>query len=161
MMGAIDWVVVSAIVQATSAVAVVGLTYFLVRFTGRYVAAMQQANSLQEQANTISAALVARAAAQAAPFLVAALGGGSSMGGSGDWEIIVQNRGGGLAHDITVETTRGDITLDSLGEGDEKRATLHVDSDWDSRPEMVRFWFVDAVGTKWGQKPSQLPEEFD
>jgi hypothetical protein len=155
-----DWVVVSAVVQAASAVAIVALTIIIVRFTGKHLGEVQRANALQEQANAISAALVARATKQDTPFLVATGGGGSGRrGGPGDWRLVVQNRGGSLAHDISIETTRGTLNLDSLGQGDEKMLTLHVDADWDTRPEPVSFRFKDPTGVEWVQKPSQLPEE--
>jgi hypothetical protein len=160
VIAAADWVVISAIVQAASAVVVVLLTFFLVRFTGRYVGEMSRANQLQEQANAISSGLLSRAAMEDAPFLVATGGGGGGQkGGAGDMSLTVQNRGGSLAHDITVETTWGDGPLDSLGQGDQAMLTFHVDDGYDPSdpPNVIRFRFKDPAGVEWVQAPSRLP----
>jgi hypothetical protein len=158
----IDWQITSAVVQAASAVGVAVMTFFLVRFTGRYVAEMKTANRLQEQANTIAGGWLARSAREDAPFLVSAPAGGSGQrGGPAKSRMIVQNRGGGLAHDITVQTTWGDAPIHSLGTGDKADITFRLDSGWDTstHPEVRRFLFKDAQGKGWVQEPNQIPVE--
>src|SRR2546427_488683 len=92
---------------------------------------MGRSNDLQEQANAISSALLTRAAREDAPFLVSTSGGGSGQqGGAGDMSVKVENRGGGFAHDIAVETTWGTGRLDSLGQGDSGNLNFHVDSGY-------------------------------
>jgi len=161
-MGSIHWLSVSAVVQAASAAAVAFMTFYLVRFTGRYVNEMRKANKLQEQANAISSGLLARAAREGAPFLVAAESGSSGQrGGGAKVTMTVQNRGGGLAHEITVETTWGDASLPSLGTGDNAELTFQIDTGWDPHmpPHILRFRFKDAQGTAWVQQPNQIPVE--
>lgn len=161
MTSSIDWTVVSAVVQAASALLIVGLTFFLVRFTRNYVREMARSNELQDQANTISSGLLARATRETAPFLVAVTGGGGgSQGGGADYRMTVQNRGGGLAHDIKVETTWGEAPIDSLGAGDKADITVHTDR-WNAheRPQAIRFRFKDAQGKEWIQGPNQIPVE--
>jgi hypothetical protein len=123
---------------------------------------MRRSNALQEQANAISSAMVARAGRQDAPFLVATPGaGGGTRGGSGEQSLIVQNRGGGLARDIEIETAWGPARLESLGTGDEGRVNLILETGYDppnTRPDVIRFTFRDATGTAWEQLPNQLPE---
>ena len=156
------WLVVAAVAQAVSAVAIAIMTYFLVRFNRGYVDEMARANSLQEQANAISSGLLSRAASQDAPFLVSASSGGhGSTGGLAEMGMKVQNRGGGLAHDITVETTWGPAHFDSLGEGDALDTPYLQKSNWDGleQPQVIRFRFRDAAGTRWVQAPNQIPVE--
>jgi hypothetical protein len=121
---------------------------------------MRRANQLQEQANAISSGLMARATQQDAPFLVAVpSGGGGSLGGAGDYGLTIQNQGGGLAHDITVESNWGNAQLPSLGQGERAELTFHVSEGYDPSHaiEVSRFRFVDPAGTEWIQAPSQLP----
>lgn len=160
MVAEIDWVMWSAIVQAGSAAVIVVLTVFLVRFTHGYVDEMRRSNELQAQANAISGTMVSRGARQDAPFLVASPGGGHGQrGGSGESRITVQNRGGGLANDIRVETNWGDARIDSLGAGDQGQVTQRTETGYDpkNRPQVVRFRFKDAAGDEWEQQPSRLP----
>lgn len=101
----VDWTMWSAIVQAASAVAIMVLTVFLVTFTLGYVDEMRRSNALQEQANAISSAMVARAIQQDAPLLLATPGGGhGTRGGAAEEWLLVQNRGGGPAIDIEIQT---------------------------------------------------------
>ena len=156
-----DWRVISAVVQALSAVAVVVLTFFLVRFTGRYVGEMAKANELQSAANAISSALLSRQAKQEAPFLISSRGGASgTRGGAAKGHINIQNRGGSLAHDVIVETTWGNAGIESLGPGDPPvPITLHFDGPWDAEanPAVERFAFKDPQGNSWRQRPNELP----
>jgi hypothetical protein len=162
---AMDSQAVSAIVQAASAVAVAVMTFYLVRFTGRYVAEMKTSNQLQEQANMISSQLLGRAAREDAPFLIAVPGGGSGQtGGAGDTGMTVQNRGGGLAHDITVESSWGSYHLDSLAAGERANVMFHTDTGYladREPPKLIRFRFSDAQGNHWFQEPNMLPVRED
>lgn len=160
MEAAINWTTVSAVVQAISAVFIAVLTFFLARFTLNYVKEMRTANRLQEQANAISSGMLAQSAQTAAPFLVAAPGGGTgSIGGAATHKVIVQNRGGGLAHDIAVETTWGAGHIDSLAAGDSAEVSVKKETGYGhkDRPEVTRFQFRDAQNAQWLQEPSQIP----
>ena len=162
MVASVDWVMWSAIVQAGSAAAIVVLTVFLVRFTGGYVDEMRRSNELQEQANAISSAMVSRAARQDAPFLVSSPGGGHGQrGGAGESRVTVENRGGGLANDIRIETTWGDASLDSLAAGDQGQVSMRTETGYEpkNRPQVIRFRFKDAAGHEWEQEPSRLPRQ--
>lgn len=155
------WVTFSAIAQAIAALAIAVMTFFLVRYTGRYVEKMAEANDLQSQANQIASALLARANRSDLPFLVSTSGGGSgSTGGAGEWLLKVQNRGGGLARSIVVETSAGDASIDAIGAGDEATTLLRVSTGYDSTaPTIALFRFDDARGTSWRQRPNELPDE--
>jgi hypothetical protein len=152
----------SAIVQAGSAAVIVVLTIFLVRFTGGYVDEMRRSNELQEQANAISSALVGRAARQDAPFLVATPAGGEgTTGGAGVSRLRVQNRGGGLAHQITLETTWGDGHLESLADGETQDVPFHKETGYGAGEPLrsIRFRFRDAAGAEWVQESGKLPTQ--
>src|SRR5262245_13539900 len=89
--GTRGWLIFAALVQAVAAAAVALLTYFLVKFTNKYVGEMARANRLQEQANAISSALLSRASMSDVPFLVATGGGGSGQkGGAGEMTIVLE-----------------------------------------------------------------------
>lgn len=153
------WLVLSTVIQALAAVAIALLTFFLVRFTRGYVQEMKTANRLQEQANAISSGLLARAAREDAPFLIAASAGGSgTTGGQATFRMLVENRGGGLAHDIDVDTTWGKAHIASLGAGDKAEISVQTDN-WgqNDQPEVRAFRFKDATDTEWVQSPNQMP----
>jgi hypothetical protein len=153
------WLILSAVIQALAAVAIALLTFFLVRFTGRYVQEMRTANELQDRANAISSGLLARAAKQDAPFLIAASTGGSgSTGGKATFGMVVENRGGGLAHDIEIDTTWGKAQIPSLAAGDKAQISLQTDN-WgqNDQPQVTAFRFKDATDTEWVQSPNQMP----
>jgi hypothetical protein len=156
------WLVVSAILQAISAIAIAVMTVFLVRFTGRYVNEMRHANELQAAANAMSSALLARNIAVDAPFLIATpTGATGTQGGHAVGRIQVQNRGGGLAHDMLVETTWGDVNFAALAPGDDaQQGGVSFAGPWDAQtnPEIELFRFKDANGVEWLQRPNQMPE---
>ena len=157
------WLVLSAVVQALAAGVIAWLTFRLVGFTGRYVQEMATANSLQEQANAISSGLLARAAREDAPFLIGASAGGSgAIGGQATFRMLVENRGGGLAHDIDVDTTWGKAHIASLGAGDKAEISVQTDN-WgqNDQPEVRAFQFKDATETEWVQSPNQMPVQAD
>jgi hypothetical protein len=154
------WLVVSASVQAAAALAIVWLTSRLVKFTSEYVKEMATANRLQEQGNAISSGLLARSAKEDAPFLISASSGGSgTTGGNATFGMVVENRGGGLAHDIEVDTTWGQGHVPTaLGTGDKAQLSFQtdhwVDSDY---PQVRAFRFKDVNNTPWVQSPNQAP----
>jgi hypothetical protein len=153
------WVVLTAVIQAAAAVVIVGLTWGLVSATRQYVQEMKTANELQAQANAISSGLLARAAKQDAPFLIAASTGGSgSVGGKAIFGMVVENRGVGLAHDIDIDTTWGKARIPSLAAGDKAQISLPTGRwDQDDQPQVRAFRFKDATDTAWVQSPNQMP----
>jgi len=154
------WTDVSSAVQAISAAAIAVLTYVLVRFTRRTVDEMRTGNRLQEQANAISTGFLTQTQQAGAPFLVGVPGGGEgTIGGAATHRVVVQNRGGGLANDVDVETTWGHGQIGTLGAGDTANVSVRKDTGYShgDNPEVRLFRFRDAQGTQWIQQPSQPP----
>jgi hypothetical protein len=74
LLGRVNWIVVSAIVQGISATLIALLTFFLVKFTSGYVAEMKTLNELQGQANAVSQQLLSLEMEAIMPSSVASRG---------------------------------------------------------------------------------------
>jgi hypothetical protein len=157
----VNWNLVLAGAQAVAALAIAALTFYLVRFTRDYVREMKQANQLQAQANSLIQLNMAREMAARIPFLVAAAGGRKVSDKEVVGELTVRNAGNVQAHDITVETTWGPVTVaEPLPPGQGKQVDVRIPPDrWQrgTDPQVVGFKFRN-IGDQWfEQEVGQLP----
>lgn len=98
--GASTWLGIAAVVQAASAIAIVGLTWRLARATRQY------ADTTDTMARLASQSLVL----QSLPVVIVSPAGGTWSGNSGTRDVIATNTGGGTA--VNVQATLEALVAD-------------------------------------------------
>jgi hypothetical protein len=159
-----DALVWSAWVQAAATAAVGVLTFFLVRFTARYVKEMHRTNELQAEANRLTAASLAVAQGEALPLIVVRMNGRSVSGGVVTVDIDVENNGA-AAQDVVVLTSWGESPLNVpvLPAGGKSFAEAWIsEQEWrdggEGYPDLDRVRYRDTAGQLHEESVRKAPE---
>jgi hypothetical protein len=153
----IDW---PAVVQAASAVAIGVLTFVLVRATTRYVTETRKMADEMRRTNDMSQRDRERTLRLQAPSLRLWQSGEWRNGGEVKVELRAANDGATSAHDVRIQTDHGEAPLIDVvvpGEMEMTALTWSTTDDGSQRVEFKSVTFLDRGGTRWRQRPGELP----